>query len=283
MAVAVISYIPALHEGYLKFFREHPGKLLVLGKELVLESPELKRDIRALEPAIVAKMVESTHLMSSVEVLDSASGLAETLSADEVVMPDEDVSRKFAAAYLEGVKVTFVSIFLRWDMSWTSSQNEVPPDRIISSSERDKELIGQAFSNAHKSADWWRQIGALIERHGEVLLAGYNRPTKADVHTLGAFGDPRSNFNAGQGIDLSTALHAEAGLISEAAKRGLAIEGASFYVTTFPCPMCAKSIAAAGIMKVYYSQGYSLLDAEDILKAHGVELILVQNEKTPSA
>ena len=54
------------------------------------------------------------------------------------------------------------------------------------------------------------------------------------------------------------------------------------FVSTFPCPVCAKSIAVAGIKKVYYCQGYSLLDAEDILRPYGVELIFVKM-KNPSS
>jgi hypothetical protein len=36
-------------------------------------------------------------------------------------------------------------------------------------------------------------------------------------------------------------------------------------------------LAEAGIKKVYYQKGYSLLDAEEILKAYGVEIVLVQD------
>jgi len=56
----------------------------------------------------------------------------------------------------------------------------------------------------------------------------------------------------------------------------MALEDAYLYVTTFPCPVCAKSIAEAGIQKLYYSQGYSLLDAEDVLRAYGVKIVLVK-------
>ena len=96
-----------------------------------------------------------------------------------------------------------------------------------------------------------------------------------DFH-LAEKGDPRSNFDAGQRLDISTAIHSEVGLIAKAAKQGLSLDGASAYVTTFPCPNCAHLLAEAGIKKVYYQKGYSLLDAEEILKAYGVEIILVQ-------
>ena len=63
------------------------------------------------------------------------------------------------------------------------------------------------------------------------------------------FGDPRSNFDAGKNIELSKFIHAEASLIAQAAKQGAKLEGASIYVTTFPCPVCARLVATAGLRK----------------------------------
>ncbi|HLN18769.1 MAG TPA: deaminase, partial [Patescibacteria group bacterium] len=62
----------------------------------------------------------------------------------------------------------------------------------------------------------------------------------------------------------------------KAAKDGISLNNTNLYVTTFPCPTCAKLIAEAGIKKVYYESGYSLSDAEDILKNAGIEIILVK-------
>ena len=136
--------------------------------------------------------------------------------------------------------------------------------------------MGAAFREAEKSPDWWRQIGAIALKDGKILLTGFNKPVPSKDYTLGPFGDPRSNFDAGIGFEISKAIHAEAGVIATAARRGLPLEGASLYITTFPCPVCAKSIAASGIKRVYYSKGYSLLDAEDVLRAAGVEIVLVK-------
>ena len=47
------------------------------------------------------------------------------------------------------------------------------------------------------------------------------------------------------------------------------------YVTDFPCPPCAKLIAGAGIERVYYRQGYAVLDGADVLQAAGVEIVHV--------
>jgi cytidine deaminase len=43
----------------------------------------------------------------------------------------------------------------------------------------------------------------------------------------------------------------------DAARRGVAVNGHSMYVTTFPCHNCAKHIIAAGIRKVVYLEPYA--------------------------
>jgi dCMP deaminase len=277
MAIAVVSYIPALHKGYVDFFKKYKqADLFVLGGEYTLEVPRMERDIRALEPKLIKAMVATTDIMNNVQVLDEKR-LSEIFQYEKIIMPDEDVNRHFAEEHLDETKVEFVSVFLRWDKQISTTEFEVPAHRVVTSNARDKELMGRAFAEAGKSPDWWRQVGAIVTRDGEPLLVGHNKPFPSEDYTLNVFGDPRSNFDAGVGFEISKAIHAEAGAIAEAAKRGVSLEGTSIYVTTFPCPVCAKSVAAAGIKKVYYSKGYSLLDAEDVLKSHNVEIVLVQD------
>src|SRR5579864_377027 len=42
----------------------------------------------------------------------------------------------------------------------------------------------------------------------------------------------------------------------DAARRGVAVDGHSMYVTTFPCHNCAKHIISAGIRRVVYLEPY---------------------------
>ena len=88
-------------------------------------------------------------------------------------------------------------------------------------------------------------------------------------------GDPRSDFSKGVNIELSTSFHCEAQLIAEAARKGVSLEDAELYVTTFPCPVCARLVAYSGIKKLYYADGYGVLDGERVLKSQGVEIIFV--------
>jgi cytidine deaminase len=52
------------------------------------------------------------------------------------------------------------------------------------------------------------------------------------------------------------AVHAEMSAISDAAKRGVSVQGCTLFTTTFPCHNCAKHIIGAGIARVVYLEPY---------------------------
>ncbi|MEK7195227.1 MAG: deaminase [Patescibacteria group bacterium] len=278
MQYAVVSYIPALHRGYIDFFKKYPGTLYILGPDFVLEEPRMERDIRALTPEEIKALLEGLKIFSGIIVLDKRNKSELIDNTSSIIMPDEDVNRKFAESHLKGKNVTFIKTFLRWDRQISTTEFEIPPDRTISSGAFDREIITRALTEGEKSPDWWRQVGAVLIKDKKPLFTKHNEPLPSE-YTLNTFGDPRSNFDAQEEKykNLSKTIHSEAAIIAEAAKRGIPIDGTSLYITTFPCPACAKSIALAGIKEVYYSKGYSLLDAEDILRAFGVKIVLVKD------
>lgn len=57
-------------------------------------------------------------------------------------------------------------------------------------------------------------------------------------------------------IEFGRIVHAEMSALSEAARRGLAVQGGTLYCTTFPCHMCARHIIATGIKRVIYTEPY---------------------------
>ncbi|MFY9745597.1 MAG: anti-phage dCTP deaminase [Acidobacteriaceae bacterium] len=58
-------------------------------------------------------------------------------------------------------------------------------------------------------------------------------------------------------IEFMRAVHAEMSALTDAARRGVATAGATMYVTTFPCHLCAPHIVAAGIKRVVYLEPYA--------------------------
>jgi len=136
-------------------------------------------------------------------------------------------------------------------------------------------MMKLSLGEAAKSVDWWRQVGGVIVRDDKVLLAGFNQHLPSEYEAY-FHNDMRSLFSKGKFIELLVSIHAEANLIAAAAKRGIKLDSTSLYVSLFPCPICAKQIAQAGIKKLYYLSGYSLTDGEAVLRQAGVELIRVK-------
>lgn len=56
--------------------------------------------------------------------------------------------------------------------------------------------------------------------------------------------------------EFGRALHAEASAFMDAARRGVAIQGATLYVTTFPCHQCTRQVIASGVKRLVYIYPY---------------------------
>lgn len=65
-------------------------------------------------------------------------------------------------------------------------------------------------------------------------------------------------------IEFTRCLHAEQAAIVNAARTGVAIEGARLYTTTFPCHECTKFIIGAGIVELQYVEPYPKSLAGDL-------------------
>lgn len=129
---AVVSYIPAIHKGYVDFFKKYGGgTLYVLAEELVREVPRMERDIRALTAGEIQSLLDGLNIFDEIIVLDRAALPGLQNGTRQIVMPDEDVNRHFAAEYLAGKNVEFISVFLRWDKQISTKETEVLPLSLI--------------------------------------------------------------------------------------------------------------------------------------------------------
>ncbi len=271
----IIAYIPVIHQGYINLFQKYEGiDCYVLNREMTYKYRPLEKDIRALEPETIRDFIATLKIFNKVEMADEK--WLENMSNEEIeiVMPDEDYMHELREKYYPHKKVIFESIFLRWDKDNAAKKNVINNDHKISRDEFDSRIICRSQLLAEKSGDWWRQIGAIIVKDKKIVLEGHNHHVP-DEQMPYVNGDPRASFSKGVNIELSTAIHGEAYLIARAAEKGISLEGTSIYTSTFPCPPCAKLIAYSGIKKLYYSEGYSMLDGESILKSQGVEIIRV--------
>lgn len=74
------------------------------------------------------------------------------------------------------------------------------------------------------------------------------------------------------------AVHSEVAAICKAAKCGVKLEGATIYVTRYPCEACARAIGEAGIKRIIYGRKESISDYTVlILEQYGVEVIKIED------
>lgn len=272
---ALVAYVPVPHSGYLKLFRAHAkSALYILGNEFINDFQPLVRNLPAVKPEEARDMIRALNILGAVRVLAKTD--LPIIRAFRIVMPDEDVSHAFAEKYLAGAAIMFDDCWrLRWDWGATTASRRPEGERVVSIDALDREFMREAFREASRSPDWWRQIGALLVKDGHVVLTAFNRHVPNEQSAY-CYGDPRSNFEPGQRIELSSALHAEAGIVAAAVRNGSSMVGCDLYVTTFPCPPCAYLVAHTGIRRLYYADGYSLVAGADTLQANGVEIIRVE-------
>ena len=276
MSEAAVAYIPVLHEGYRRFLDAHASgrRLFVVGPSLYRDYRPLAKDIRALDAELIARAISAWGVCAEVSVLDEAAAVRLAEEAPAIILPAEDISYQLVERFFARCEVRYDTVFLRWDKTRTvqlltpTAHPPAPGDEALA------EIVAAAELEAEASIDWWRQVGAAIRFADGEIAAAHNQH---EPHPQSAYvvGDPRSNFYKGVGFELSTATHAEARLIAQAARNGISTEGAVMYVTDFPCPPCAKLIAAAGISRLYFRSGYAVLDGQQVLGSAGVDLIQI--------
>ncbi|MEG1559317.1 MAG: cytidine/deoxycytidylate deaminase family protein [Clostridia bacterium] len=120
-----------------------------------------------------------------------------------------------------------------------------------------------------------RQIGAVIVKNKRIITTGYNG-APAGIISCKDRGEcirRKLNIPSGKQHEICYAIHAEQNAIIQAAKLGIAIEGATLYCTHQPCVICAKMIVNAGINKVIYGDGYPDEFAMQIFDMAQVEIL----------
>lgn len=111
-----------------------------------------------------------------------------------------------------------------------------------------------------------KHVGAVIVRDRTILSTGYNGSIRGMPH-CDDVGHLMENDHC------VATVHAEANAIIQAAKNGVAIDGAQLYTTASPCWSCFQLLANAGITKVYYGGFYREQRSIDVARQLGIELV----------
>jgi dCMP deaminase len=111
-----------------------------------------------------------------------------------------------------------------------------------------------------------KHVGAVIVRDKSILATGYNGSIRGLPHC-----DEEGHLME-EGHCVRT-VHAEANAIVQAARNGMAIDGATIYVTASPCWGCFRLIANAGIERVVFGEFYRDQRIFDVSQRLGIELV----------
>lgn len=135
-------------------------------------------------------------------------------------------------------------------------------------------FIGHAIQAAKRSTCLRRSVGAVAVKDDRILATGYNGAPSGARHCadVGCIRE-LEGIPSGQQHEKCRGLHAEQNCITQAAKFGVSLQGATIYSTTYPCSICAKLIVQAGIRKVVYAEGYDDPLTVSIFTEAEVELV----------
>jgi dCMP deaminase len=119
-----------------------------------------------------------------------------------------------------------------------------------------------------------KHVGAVLVRDRTILSTGYNGSIRGLRHCS------EEGHMMEDGHCVRT-VHAEANAIIQAAKNGVAIDGATIYTTASPCWPCFKLIANAGCQRIVFGEFYRDQRIFDYARQLGIELAELKVPERP--
>tara|TARA_B100001057_G_C22658581_1_gene875023 strand:- start:316 stop:726 length:411 start_codon:yes stop_codon:yes gene_type:complete len=98
---------------------------------------------------------------------------------------------------------------------------------------------------AERSSCHRLHVGCLLVKNNRIISQGYNGHLPGCKHESIV----RNNHE-------QATVHAEQNAICDCAKRGVSCEGATAYVTHYPCIICCRLLLASGIKQIRYLEDY---------------------------
>lgn len=123
--------------------------------------------------------------------------------------------------------------------------------------------------------------GCVIARNKQILVTGYVGAAAGLPHCdeVGHQMKTVTHEDGKQTQHCVRTTHAEQNAIVQAAKLGVAIEGATVYCKMTPCTVCAKMMINSGIKRVVCEKRYHAGgESEDMFRKVGMELDYFNDE-----
>jgi dCMP deaminase len=144
------------------------------------------------------------------------------------------------------------------------------PDRIRPP--RDFVLLAIAQQFSRLSTCSRKHVGAVFTVDSRVVSSGYNGAPAGMPHCDHSCNCPGGSVNQHYAdecrslVACTTAIHAEANALADAARRGVKLEGSVLYVTMAPCLPCSQLIVSVGISEMIYAEAYRDSSGLDFLR-----------------
>jgi dCMP deaminase len=119
-----------------------------------------------------------------------------------------------------------------------------------------------------------KHVGAVLVRDRTILSTGYNGSIRGLPHCTEVGHMMEDNHCV-------ATVHAEANAIIQAAKNGVAIEGATIYTTASPCWPCFKLIGNSGVRRIVFGEFYRDNRIFEFARALSIELVELKVPQVP--
>lgn len=110
-------------------------------------------------------------------------------------------------------------------------------------------FMGQAENVKERATCNRLWVGCILVKENRIIASGYNGSISGHSHC-----NDEDHLMYENGCKRT--IHAEMNALLQCAKYGVPTDGATAYVTHYPCPDCMKALNQAGIKKVYYKNYY---------------------------
>lgn len=271
--MVILGTFAIIHRGYLDILKKYPeAEIYILDDEWANKLYKLNADLRKLPVAKTKQLLESLNRM--VKVLNPET-LSDIKKEKEIVLISDEAIEELKNKYLLDHPGLIMENGFFYRPTNEVCHSEEENHKVTKNySQTDMDFMKKTLALSKQSGCFWRQVASIIVKDNKIIYSAYNQmmPNSDECYKIGCI---RDNFKAGVQTEVCSAVHSEANCIAQAAKDGVSLKDSHIYVSTFPCPACAKLVALAGIKKCFYHTGWANFDGERIMTANNVEIIKV--------
>ncbi len=107
---AIVTYVPVIHAGYVKFFEKYPeADLVIVDKELIGDKfRSIQKDIRALEIEQIINSLRTLFPNRNIIHLRNKTDLGDY---EQIIMPEDEISDWLQIEFFADKEVKHDSIF----------------------------------------------------------------------------------------------------------------------------------------------------------------------------